>query len=178
MTSGLVAAAFRGLRRNRCTAADLVPGFTALQWMLRKEFIFSPDTACSGYVARGLSELTEYGALQCVDATYELTDISRISEIYSLFRSVLEAYWIVLVTIAKTPRTTSDIIKTLHSSVDALISEGTISRPEAITDIHLKNAIRTFQEDGLLTLDAQGRLNVSQSDLEAVMSWLQPMVNA
>ena len=177
MTSGLVAAAFRGLRRNRCTVADLVPGFTALQWMLRKEFIFSPETSCSGFVARGLNELAEYGALKHSDGTYELADITRISELYSLFRSVLEAYWIVLITIDKTPRSKSDTIKALHGSVETLISEGTISRPEAITDINLKNAIRTFQEDGVLTVDAQGRLNVSQTDLEAVMSWLQPMVN-
>ena len=131
----------------------------------------------SGFVARGLNELAEYGALKHSDGTYELADITRISELYSLFRSVLEAYWIVLITIDKTPRSKSDTIKALHGSVETLISEGTISCPEAITDINLKNAIRTFQEDGVLTVDAQGRLNVSQTDLEAVMSWLQPMVN-
>ena len=46
-----------------------------------------------------------------------------------------------------------------------------------ITEVNLKNAIRVFRQDGVLTTDKKERLCISTVDKEAVMKWLKPMVN-
>ena len=74
-------------------------------------------------------------------------------------------------------RTNKELIKALHHQKEALISTGQITRPEAVTEMNLKNALKSLQEDGVLISDKKERLEVDREHLKTVMTWLNPMVN-
>ena len=146
-------------------------------WLVRREFVFDPKISVSEHLQNGLESLVSYGALQFDGSDYQIRSVEYISEIYGLFRSILESYWVVLRKVGVHKLDSKDTVKRLLSKQNDYVEKGLISRPEAMTDINLKNAIRSMTEDHVFFINKKGHLEASTSDQESVMTWLNPMVN-
>jgi glycerol-3-phosphate O-acyltransferase len=174
---GLVAAVIRGRRLTQFSRDDLLEGFVALQHLMRHEFVFDPKPSPTEQLETGLSQLQDYGALTCCENGLQVADVGLISEIFGLFRSLLEAYWIVANCSSDPARTRKDTLKHLHDQRDHFVSSGQISRPEAITEVTLKNALKCFLADGVMVFDDRERVCIIERKRQTLLHWLTPMVN-
>jgi glycerol-3-phosphate O-acyltransferase len=176
--AGLTAAAIRGVRKEKFLAQDLMPGFSAVCWLLRREFVLDPDHAISEHLQTGLEQLQRYGVLARDGEFWAVQDTSLIAEMYSLFRSILESYWLVLTQADETrPMDEKEYSKQLIQKQEEWISSGTITRPEALSKITLSQALKSLREDGLFEHNKKGLHRVSVEGRQDVLGWLNPMVH-
>jgi len=152
--AALAAAAIRG-GDDEFTAASLRERFVTLMWMFRREFFLDPDRSATQLLADGLDALKAHGAISDADGGLEVSDTALMGEIFGLVRPLLESYALVLRSgerIAKTRPDPKSLIGALQRDEDTLLATGTITRPEALSLVNLKNAIDTLAEDGVLEL--------------------------
>lgn len=152
--AGYAAAAIRAVDRKRFRVEDGQSPFQFLVWLWRREFRLDPARSATALLIQGLIDLEAHGAIRKIDDDhYEIADEERIGEIYGLFRPLLEAYAHALGRLAALVPFTGDrdeLSRRLQTDGEAAISAGTITRPEALSLVTLKNAVDTLRDDGVL----------------------------
>ena len=152
--AALAAAAIRG-GEDTFTRESLRARYLTLIWLFRREFILDPDQSGTELLAGGLEALKAHGALEETDGLLTVIDTAHMGEIFSLVRPLLESYALVLRSgdrITKTRPDAQHLIQALQRDEASLLATGTITRPEALSLVNLKNAIDTLAEDGVLRL--------------------------
>ena len=126
--------------------------FLGLIWLLRREFIFDPDRTGSALLAEGLDALEAHGAISRTEEGARVCDPSLMGEIFGLVRPLLESYALILRSGDRlvTGSDAKTLIRDLQRDEASLLASGTITRPEALSLVNLKNAIDTFAEDDVL----------------------------
>ena len=157
--AGYATVAIRMLGTDAFQAQDLQSSFVLVTWLLRREFILDPDRSASEHLNEGLERLVSYGALEKDNATYTVSDPSRIGELYGLWMNFIEGYAVVLeqadrlIGSSTHPKEGAQLIQQLR---DDLVRQGHIVRPEALSLATLQNAVRTLIEEGVfLSHDGQ-----------------------
>jgi len=149
--AAIAAAAIRG-GPDAFGPDDLRERFLGLIWLLRREFIFDPDRTGSALLAEGLDALEAHGAISRTEEGARVCDPSLMGEIFGLVRPLLESYALILRSGDRlvTGSDAKTLIRDLQRDEASLLASGTITRPEALSLVNLKNAIDTFAEDDVL----------------------------
>ncbi|MFT6820559.1 MAG: glycerol-3-phosphate O-acyltransferase [Myxococcota bacterium] len=159
--AGLMTLAIRVTGGETYSQDDLMPAFYDAVWTLRREFILDPDCTATTLASSALQTLVDAGALQLDEGRYTVLRVDRISELYALFRSIAEAYTVVLNRAHEyAGRNAKDLAKALQSRQDEWLSDGTITRPESLSLVTLQNAIRAFGDENVLVGDPRQSLSV------------------
>lgn len=161
--AGLLACVLRGTPDGEPGIEAIGAAFEALRRLWRREFGWDPDVEPGAHLREGLRQLRELGA---VDEGLRVIDELRIGEIYGLFRSLLEAYLLVLSAGAVLPD--PDLARTLQAD-PGRVAAPWLTRPEALSIVTLQNAVATLGEDGALAAD--GLLPAAAP----IRAWLAPM---
>ena len=150
---GLCAMAIRAAGKGMFTQEELSESFATIAHCYRFEFIMDPLQSRDQHLHAGLEALVHYGALGCEDEHYSIRDTERIGEMYSLMRTFAESYRAVLVFCDQIDATVTSL-KSIPAAIQKqradLIASGTITRPEALSLVTLQNAVRAFEQDGVL----------------------------
>ncbi len=152
--AAMAAAAIRG-GEDSFSPESLRERFLTLIWLFRREFFLDPDRSATEILQDGLEALEAHGALTRTPTGLAVADPALMGEIFSLIRPLLESYALILRSgdrIASTHPEPKTLISALQRDEASLLSTGTISRPEALSLVNLKNAIDTLAEDGVLRL--------------------------
>ncbi len=176
--AGLMTLAIRVTGGESVSQDELMPAFYDAVWTLRREFILDPDRTATDIATDALQTLVDAGALQLVDDRYTVVNISRISELYALFRSIAEAYTVVLNRAHEyAGRNAKDLAKALQSRQEEWLSDGTITRPESLSLVTLLNAIRAFGDEKVLVGDPRVSLSIdpelANRRRDAIAGWTQ-----
>ncbi len=180
--AGYVALALRGRPDGPFTIEDLRGPFADLVWLLRREFILDPDRPATAQLHEAIGTLEVHGALSRVpdteEPTWQVADPVRIGEIYSLFRNFVESYALVLRHVARftaSAATLRDLAAALQAERETWIATGEITRPEALSMETLDNALRAFEEDGVLIRDDRGVV-VDVEQQQTRLQTLEPLL--
>jgi len=148
---GFTCLAIRTQNKTRFSKKSLLADFNELLQLFSREFPFDPEADPQTLLETGLADLMEHGAIKRSSNAYSINETPRIAEIYGLFRSLLETYQ---VTLALAPEclerqnTTEALAKMIQFRGPPLLADGSLTRPEALSVVSLKNAIRAFVELG------------------------------
>ena len=131
----------------------LRPDFVRLLHAFRYEFVLDPDTDRAGLLDRGLEQLRQYGALvEAGGGGLELRDRALNDELAELVLSFQESYFATLrglLLLRGRDIAPEALPGALRELAEKLLAVADISRPEALSQINLKNAARAFAEDGI-----------------------------
>jgi glycerol-3-phosphate O-acyltransferase len=149
----LAAAAIRG-GADTFAVASIKPRFLHLIWLFRREFFFDPDRSGTELLDEGLGALEAHGAITRTAEGGTVCDTALMGELYGLIRPLLESYALVLRSgerLSKTRPEPKTLIRDLQRDEALLLAAGTITRPEALSLVSLKNAVDSLAEDGAIT---------------------------
>jgi len=166
----LLAAAIRGCREDLDRDTIMGPShpqraevsrlFAAQIYLLRYEFTTDPEHTVDDLERRAIEGLLRYGAIQGeVDGKIRLGSMDFIRELADLTRNFLESTLLVLEAAPKSiPKewTTSSLSKRIQEMGRKKVAHGEIKRPEALSIVNIKNAVRSFKEDGTFTFRPDG----------------------
>jgi glycerol-3-phosphate O-acyltransferase len=175
--AGLATMAIRALPDAPFRIGHVRPGFLALAWLLRREFVLDPDRAATEQLDDALSGLVAHGALATANGVYTVADPVRMGEIHGLVRSIVEAY---VVAFALAPglvrggTAENDLPKAIHAAAQSGFELAI--RPEALSLVNLQNAVSALREEGIIHTDGQGVVGVRDERCAADLAALRPMV--
>lgn len=177
---GLMTLAIRTLPDGPFRLTEVLPAFQDAVHTLRREYILDPDRTVLEHAEHALSELVFTGALTEQDGAWSVDAVERIGEVYALFRSVAEAWWVVLTQAHEhAGKNAKDLAKALQSNREAWLLDGTITRPESLSLVTLQNAIRGFTDAGVLRGDPRISLSVdpdlARSRARDLAGWTAPV---
>jgi glycerol-3-phosphate O-acyltransferase len=175
--AALAAAAARGHGAARFTADDLLPGWRLLRSVLRRELVLNPDLDDAAQLTAALADLEAHGALELVDGAWQVADVARISELHGLLRGLLESYLVVARAASRAPASVEEalFVKELQAGSEAWLAAGTVTRPEALGAVALRNAFAALRELGLASGEGK-HLTPDRVALEAFLPSLAPMI--
>jgi glycerol-3-phosphate O-acyltransferase len=176
----LMAAAIRGCRaqhRDGCFPLDEVCRLYQSQaFLLRYEFTLDPDISIDVLMERSLHQLSSYGAIEIVPDTqgggmaYRVLEREWIMELAELTRNFLESYYLVLRACrALRSRDISavDLPAKIRDVGQGLLAIEELRRPESLSLLNIKNAVKAFREEGLLDIRPhQGGLQCDEGAYE------------
>ncbi|MFZ5478202.1 MAG: 1-acyl-sn-glycerol-3-phosphate acyltransferase [Myxococcota bacterium] len=154
------ATAVRALGSDTVDRDAVARRFRLQQFLLRYEFVLDPDADVYELEARAVRALVAYGALRDDGDAVQVVERVRVTEIANLVANFLESYLLVLRTIraARSPLAPKDLSRDALALGKTLLAVDEIARPEALNLANLENAVRAFEEEGVLAKGADGRL--------------------
>ena len=162
----LMAAAIRGCRDQHVDGCfpmeEACRLYLSQVFVLRYEFTLDPDVPINALMERSLHHLRWFGAIEMGTNEehggfeYRITEREWISELAELTRNFVESYFVVLKGLEALkgyPIKRADLPERLKEVGEGLLAIDEIRRPEALSLVNLKNAIKAFREEGLLHFD-------------------------
>ena len=142
-----------GAPARRIDPEALRPDFVRLLHAFRYEFVLDPDTDRAGLLDRGLEQLRQYGALgEAEGGGLCVCDRALNDELAELVLNFQESYFATLrglLLLRGRDIAPEALPGALRELAGKLLAVADISRPEALSQINLKNAARAFAEDGV-----------------------------
>lgn len=173
------AAAIRSLGQDHFTFDALRPRWEIMVNALDREFTFDPMLSRDQQLQAALDALTAHGALRTTDNGWAIADPARIGEILGLLRGLLESYVLVANHALRQPGgalESKPFLKEIQASAEAWLATGALSRPEALNQVALKNALTSYGEMGLLPPQGGGKHKVEQDALRSFVADLSSAV--
>ncbi|MAA78757.1 MAG: hypothetical protein CL916_05815 [Deltaproteobacteria bacterium] len=130
--------------------------FLLQHYILRYEFFYDPDTAVDTLFNEACSALIQYGAL---NEDLSIASEDRAKELAGLTQNFLESYLLVLNATSSfrgreiEPK---DLPNKIQDFGKARLAIGEVMRPEALSLINIKHAIRAFREDSVVQFRMDG----------------------
>lgn len=165
----LMAAAIRGCRdsfrdgaralRGSTVEAEMQRLFAKQVFLLRYEFTLDPDLDVDALAQQALTQLKQYGAIHMDASGIGVAERERIVELAELTRNLLESALLALRG-SRSLRKEDLNIKTMHTALREhglkLLELDEIQRPEALSLVNLKNAVRSLRDEGVLIFKGDG----------------------
>jgi glycerol-3-phosphate O-acyltransferase len=133
--------------------------FAEQVFLLRYEFTLDPETDIVALKDAALADLQAYGAINSDASGMGLLDKEAVIELAELTRNLLES---IILTLrgARAMRTRDLNSQTMATALQELgaqlINVDDLKRPEALSIVNLKNAIRSFKDEGILSFRTDG----------------------
>ena len=179
--AGLVVCALRPHVGAGATLDALAPTVDWLARLWRREFLLDPDDDALAITRAGVDDLVAHGALHAEeDGRLRVADRDRAAEIYGLFHPFLEAMRVVVrlaPALGDERLGRKEWVATIQRRADALLAEGTATRPEALSLLTLENAVKTLIDEGALR-GGDGPLTVDGARIADLAARLAPLVTA
>jgi len=140
-------------------SAEIIRLFAEQIFLLRYEFTFNPETDIQSLKDAAFADLCAYGAITNDASGLALLDKDAIIELAELTRNLLESIILTLrgARAMRTRDLTSQSMATaLQELGKQLISVDDLRRPEALSLVNLKNSIRAFRDEGILSFRSDG----------------------
>lgn len=177
--ASLLAAVIRGRRSDQVTADELSNDFRLQLFLFRYEFVFDADLDDAGLERNALDQLVACAALtQTASGAYLVLDPERLDEVAGLTDTFREGYGAVLATL---PRMRGqdfergELARAVQKAGRLLLEAQEILRPEALSLANLENALRAFQEDGLVKLrTGGGGLELDDASQRELLARIRP----
>jgi len=159
--ASLYAACVRACQRR----GNLDPGhidsqFQTLVFMLRFELPFDPEVTVEDLGQAALDDLLAYGALRRTEAgRWEVANAAWLDELSELTRNFIESYHLVLrasLALRERDATRRDFVKQVQFWGRPRLGADELLRPEALSLVNLKNALKAFREDGVAVPRSDG----------------------
>ncbi|MEE2751698.1 MAG: 1-acyl-sn-glycerol-3-phosphate acyltransferase [Myxococcota bacterium] len=159
-TASFLAIAIGALGKERFTAEELGEDFRFLLYLLRYEFVLDPEADELEIERRGLKQLEASGAITVLaDGSWTVLGWERLRDVAALTTNFLESYHIVLralfqLRMKRVPE--KQFAKEAQKVGRQLLEMGDIKRPESLSLVNLKNALKAFREDGVYAPRSDG----------------------
>lgn len=146
-------------------AAAVFDLYRLLAYLLRYEFRFDPDTSLDREFADARAALERYGALEPVgdgDPGRAPLIVARpplVGELSELTRNFLESYLLVLRatrTLRSRDIPKKELAERIQKVGEGLLAVDELRRPEALSLVTLSNAVRAYQEEGVIQIRSGG----------------------
>ncbi len=164
----LMAAAFRacradfseadGVLEDSATMDEVRRLFAEQVFLLRYEFTLDPERGVDELEQSAIEQLATYGAIS-TDQGLRIVNRELIIELAELTRNFLESTSLTL----RGARVLRDrdlnkktITKALQEVGNQLLDVDELMRPEALSSVNLKNAVRAFREEGAISFRTDG----------------------
>lgn len=178
--ASIAAAATRSMPAGPIPRAVLLPRFARLRTLLAREFTYDPDSTDESLLDVGIAHLVAYGALRQDGDDLHIADPSFMGEIHGLLRSILEAYRLVAAEAERLVELKGDgkaFVLALQDESDTWLASATLTRPEALSSVSLRNALSAAADLGLATRDGATYIPDVPA-LAALAAELAPTVDA
>ena len=133
--------------------------FRLQEFLFRYEFTSDPECSVEDSLGKTFDELVAYGALRREGEAYFVADRQLVGELAGVLGNFRESYLLVL-SAARTLRSRDIAARLMPERVfgvgKGLLAVDEITRPEALNMANLKNAVRAYREEGLLTFRVGG----------------------
>jgi glycerol-3-phosphate O-acyltransferase len=140
-------------------ANEIVRLFAEQVFLLRYEFTLNPEADIQSLKDAALADLCAYGAITSDASGLGLLDKDAIIELAALTRNLLESTVLTLRG-ARAMRNRDLTNKTMATALQELgkqlINVDDLRRPEALSIVNLKNSIRAFRDEGILSFRTDG----------------------
>jgi glycerol-3-phosphate O-acyltransferase len=164
----LLAAVVRGERQEKVQDPErLLVGFRKLLEVLAAEWTLNPDLRPEDEFETALADLQAYGAiaLQEVEGRQMVVplDTKRIVELAELTRGFLESYLLVLQAtraLSEKSPNAKELPRKIQEWGTQRLAIDELRRPEALSLQNLQNAVRSYQDSGLIVSTSGGTLEV------------------
>ncbi|MCB9741683.1 MAG: 1-acyl-sn-glycerol-3-phosphate acyltransferase [Alphaproteobacteria bacterium] len=179
LSGSLVAAAIRARGEDQFAPEDLREDLRFQLFLLRDEFISNPSMDEVDWESRGLAQLELAGAIVADEAGWRVLDRARVAELAELTRNFLEGYYGALravVQLKDQDMSEKDRVKRMLAVGRQLLAMEELRRAESVSSVLYKNALRTFQEDGLVRPRAGGGLTVDGESARATVASLRRLM--
>lgn len=151
--------------------------FLLQHYILRYEFFYDPDTAVDTLFQKACTLLMQYGVL---DKSYALISEDRAKELGGLTQNFLESYLLVLKATSSfrgRDMEPKELPTKIQDFGKARLAIGEVMRPESLSLINIKNAIRAFREDAVVQFRIDGSgLHFHEETLEYYRISLQALL--
>jgi len=159
--ASLYAACVRAsLRRGKLEPAEIDVQFQTLVFLLRYELSFDPEVSAADLGLAALDDLLAYGALsRTEDGGWEVANAAWLDELSELTRNFIESYHLVLrasLALRERDATRRDFVKQIQAWGRPRLGADELLRPEALSLVNLKNAWKSFREDGVTVPRSDG----------------------
>lgn len=160
---------------------DAYGRFTGLRALLSVEFRSEPELEDSALAAATLAELIENDVLRAADGTIEVANPPRAAFFRAMVRNYLEAYLVALrgmLVLRDEPMTERRLLDGMLKEGRKLYMTEDVTRPEAVSKMTLRNAIRCYVERGVLRInherDGELRLMAERhaEELQQLRVWM------
>lgn len=148
------------LSTGKCHGDETLRLFLTQIFLLRYEFPTDPNSSMEELARRCRIEMAEYGALHCDENNvYSIASQPLLEELGGLVLNFLESYLLVLKA-AEALQSKSFTEKELPAKIQAFgqkrVAIDQITRPESLSVLNLKNALRAYKEEGVIQLRMDG----------------------
>jgi glycerol-3-phosphate O-acyltransferase len=173
----------RGERAEGGLPVDLAAAeapFRTLAWILRYEFVFDPDTTVAQMLREATERLGSYGALEGREADARVIDPVRLDELANLLANFVESYWLTLHAahgLAERKLGPKELVEEIHKVGHGIYAVEEIRRAEALSAVNLRNAIKAFQEEGILKPVEGGGLRFEEQGFQQTKRFLRQLVD-
>ena len=133
--------------------------FLLQHFLLRYEFFSDPSKDVESLYHETLPKLVDYGALEKTESGYRCSSLERLKELAGLTQNFLESYLLTLrATSGYRSRDISrkDLPKKIQDFGKARLAIDEIVRPESLSLVNIKNAIRAYREEAILQFSTDG----------------------
>ena len=141
------------LRRGELDLPAVLLDFQSLVFLLRYELPFDPEASLDDLGAEALEDLVLYGAIaNGEDGSYTVANAGWLDELSELTRNFIESYHLVLRALSalrERDATRRDFVKQIQAWGRPRLGADELLRPEALSNVNLKNAWKAFREDGI-----------------------------
>ena len=175
---------------NQCHGDETLRLFLELSFVLRFEFPAHPTRSLFEVAQYARESMVDYGALchsheaeDINDRKYQLKSTLLLNELASLTANFVESYMCVLKGVESLKnRSLSDkeLLKKTQEYGKGRLAFGEIFRPESLSSVNLANAVRAFQDEGILQIhESQVEIKTSvwnqhKRDLKRILDVLNP----
>lgn len=177
--AGMAATAVRALPSGTFAASDLLGTIAFLEAALTEEFTFEPDVSCEQRLQAGLADLEVHGAIEAQDGAFRVVDRARLDELHRALLPLLEAYHHLgrqAATLLDRKQPTKAFLAAAAEAGNVALRTGEVTRPEALSHIHLKHALRTGRDIGMIETSEDGQITANADALSDFLSTLGPLV--
>jgi glycerol-3-phosphate O-acyltransferase len=133
--------------------------FAKQVFLLRYEFTMDPAHDVQSLSAATLAQLKDYGAIHMDASGIGIAKREYLIEVAELTRNLLESTQLTLkgARALRTRDLTADTMpKALQEIGEQMVATEKLRRPEALSLVNLRNAVRAFQEEGLVRFRSDG----------------------
>ena len=175
--AAFAAAALRGAHGPASVDA-LLPGFTRLAHLLRWELLPDPDRSPEVRLRDGLTELVTLGAIQEEGGQYRVVAPDLAGEVHGLLRPLLESLLVPLrASLGGRTGDVASVARHLQADGSQLVTNGWITRPEALSHAALAGAIKVWVAEKVLVVEPDSRWKVDAPAATAALAALEAMVD-
>ncbi|MCP4809381.1 MAG: hypothetical protein GY913_11615 [Proteobacteria bacterium] len=159
LPASLLAAEIRAAGKERFDPDALRDGVRFQLFLLRYEFVLDPDWSEESVIDVALKQLVSVGAAREDDQGWVVLEKARVAELAELTLNFLESYYLTLRALPQLKHrelTREELAIGVRQVGRQFLAVQDVRRPESLSLVNIKNALKAFAEDGVYAPKSDG----------------------